>query len=115
MLLSENLDFESHSNVLDSLILKFISDQAEGKICPHTLKRMPRGMPCTLGSTTVFLSEEIRDKANATYHKYEYKTNQSWKELELSTYAKLAFRLFTMIPKDQISDVLKNMNGSKGT
>ena len=46
---------------------------AEGKICPHTLRRMPSGMPCSFGSKALFSSEEIRDEASATYHKYEYK------------------------------------------
>ena len=46
---------------------------AEGKICPHTLRRMPSGMPCPFGSKALFNSEEIRDEASATYHKHEYK------------------------------------------
>ena len=75
-----------------------------------TLTRMPAGMPCTLGSTALFGTEELRDKANATFHKYEYKTLESWKELGLSAYAKLAYRLVTMIPKDQVSKIAKNLD-----
>merc|ERR1711963_432163 len=58
----------------------------------------------------LFGTEELRDKANATFHKYEYKTLESWKELGLSAYAKLAYRLVTMIPKDQVSKIAKNLD-----
>ena len=75
-----------------------------------TLRRMPAGMPCTLGSTALFGTEELRDQANATFHKYEYRTLESWKELGLSAYAKLAYRLVTMIPKDQVSKIAQNLD-----
>ena len=55
------------------LVIMFHFADAEGKICPHTLRRMPSGMPCSFGSKALFSSEEIRDEASATYHKYEYK------------------------------------------
>ena len=75
-----------------------------------TLKRMPAGMPCSLGSTALFGTEKLRDQANATFHKYEYRTLESWKELGLSAYAKLAYRLVTMIPKDQVSKIAQNLD-----
>jgi len=87
-----------------------IEVEAENKICPMTLRRMPAGMPCTLGSTALFSTEELRDQANATFHKYEYRTLESWKELGLSAYAKLAYRLVTMIPKDQVSKIAQNLD-----
>jgi len=87
-----------------------LMDDAEGKICPHTLRRMPSGMPCSFGSKALFSSEEIRDEASATYHKYEYKTYEAWRELGLSPYAKLAFRLFTMIPQEQIPEIINGLN-----
>merc|ERR1711963_447125 len=87
-----------------------IEVEAENKICPITLRRMPAGMPCTLGSTALFGTEELRDQANATFHKYEYRTLESWKELGLSAYAKLAYRLVTMIPKDHVSKIAQNLD-----
>jgi len=87
-----------------------LMDDAEGKICPHTLRRMPSGMPCPFGSKALFSSEEIRDEASANYHKHEYKTYEAWSELGLSPYAKLAFRLFTMIPKEQIPEIIDGLN-----
>ena len=92
------------------LYVYLFSVDAENKICPMTLKRMPAGMPCTLGSTALFSSEELREKANATFHKYEYRILESWKELGLSAYAKLAYRLVTMIPKDQVSKIAQNLD-----
>ena len=39
-----------------------------------------------------------------------YRTYEAWRELGLSPYAKLAFRLFTMIPQEQIPEIINGLN-----
>ena len=91
------------------------SDDAMGKICPHSMKRMAGGFPCTLGSIATFSTEEAKNEAMKTYHLNEYKTLQDWNDLDLSAYARLAMRLFNMIPKEKITDVANNISVKKCT
>ena len=68
--------------------------KAAGKICPHSLKRMAAGVPCSMGSTALFASADARQEASESYHKYEYKTVDAWKDSDLTEYARLAYRIF---------------------
>lgn len=79
------------------------------------MKRLGGGFPCTLGSSIIFRDGNSRDEAIKTYHQHEFKTLEAWKELELSAYARLAFRILTMIPKENIDQVGKNIAGKKTT
>ena len=79
------------------------------------MKRMAGGFPCTLGSIATFYNEQSRDEALSTYHQNEYKTLQDWKDYDLSAYARLAFRIFNLIPKANVGQVAKNVGCKKST
>ena len=68
---------------------------------------MAAGVPCNLGSEALFASAEARQEASETYHKYEYKTLDTWKNAGLSEYTRLAYRIFAKIPKDKLNQVLQ--------
>ena len=74
---------------------------------------MGAGIPCTLGSSALFSSQAVRDQATSTYHQYEYKTLETWNELDLSAYARLAMRIFTCIPREKVLQVSKNITDKK--
>ena len=74
---------------------------------------MGGGFPCTLGSTAVFSSQEIRDEVSNSYHKYEYKTLDAWNDMDLTAYARLCFRIFSLIPKEQFSQIYQNVKDKK--
>ena len=78
------------------------NNKAEGKVCPHSLKRMAAGVPCNLGSDALFASGDARQEASESYHRYEYKTIHAWKEADLTEYAKLAYRIYATKGNDAV-------------
>ena len=88
---------------LASVVLE--GGKAEGKVCPHSLKRMAAGVPCNMGSTALFASGDARQEASESYHKYEYKTIDAWKDSDLTEYARLAYRIFAS-KHDEIDAIL---------
>ena len=80
---------------------------AEGKICPIQMSLMTAPLPCTLGSTALFSTEETRKQANETYHRYEYKCVEPMKTAGLAPKAKLALRIVTTLGPNNVKPVLE--------
>jgi tetratricopeptide (TPR) repeat protein len=77
---------------------------AEGKLCPYSLKKMSAPVPCTFGSDVTFLNENVRAQADASYHKYEWRFIGSLKEKGFAPIALLALRLVTSLtPEEAVS------------
>jgi len=85
-----------------------LDNDALGKMCPQTMRRMAGGFPCTLGSAATFIDEQAREEALSSYHPNEYKTLQDTKDLDLSAYTRLAMRIFNLIPKEKIAEIAQN-------
>lgn len=83
--------------------------RSEGKMCPYTLQRMPSGIPCKLGSPTLFGSEEARDRASESFHQYEYKATEAFRQAGLTGFAKLAYRIITTIQPEKIGGLVKTL------
>ena len=62
-----------------------------------------------------FIDEQAREDALSSYHKNEYKTLQDIQDLDLSAYTRLAMRIFNMISKENVSEIVKNFSAKKST
>ena len=75
--------------------------------------RFAAPVPCKFGSNTVFSSEEARDKANNSFHQYEWSLLENFKHYGLSPAARLAFRLITVIPPKDVKKVVAELRNTE--
>jgi hypothetical protein len=98
-----------------ALAAVLLKTHAEGRICPHNLTRMPAGIPCSLGSPARWATEATREEVNNSYHQFEAKTQEAWKEAGLGPVTHLAFRIFCLIPKMDLKEFFVAPNSNPKT
>ncbi len=91
-----------------------LEGEAEDRICPHTLLRMPAPVPCSLGSGLTFANENARAEAEKTYHRYEWKVSQALKEIGLTEVGRLALRLVTSMAPAGLEKVSESGESALG-
>lgn len=84
--------------------------RAGGKICPFTLEKMFKPIPCSFGSEQLFGSFESRDEANKIYHKNEWSILKSLDEVQLMERSRLALRMITKVDPENIMKLAASVN-----
>merc|ERR1719474_1419177 len=79
--------------------------RAGGKICPFTFKKMFNPVPCQFGSLALFGSEEARQAAGQSFHRFEWSILDNLDKMGLLERTRLALRMVTQLRPEDVSRV----------